>query len=100
LVNSYRSFGGIIEGFCFWLHGYNESKKSEPLGKNAYLLDFPNPEEGGNKLLRNVSNFITIYMASYAGRLLSSLNIPLHSVYSDSRQSTDWNSGRDEEIVA
>ena len=99
LVNSYRSFGGVREGFCFHLHRFIKTKKSEPLRKSAYLLNFPNPEEGGNKLLRNV-NFITTYTASYLCRLLSSMNIPLHSVYSDSRHNIEWNSGRDRETVA
>ena len=70
LVNSYRSFGGDIEGFCFHLRGLIKSKKSEPLGRSAYLLNFSNPEEGGNKLLRNISNVITTYTASYPRRPL------------------------------
>lgn len=100
LVNSYRRFGGVREGFWFHLHGFIKSNKSEPLGKSEYLLNFLNPEEGGNKLLRNVNNCITTYTASYPRRLLSSMNIPLYSVYSDSRHNTEWNSGRDEETAA
>lgn len=73
--------------------------RSEPLEKRAHLLNFPNPVEGGNKSLRNASNFVTIYTASYPRRLLSSMNVPLYSVYSDSRHSTERNSGRDEETV-